>query len=213
MLDPRPPMDCPELLIPPDCFENRHTRIRGFIAAELCQQVTSSTPLIVDVEIELNWTVWKALVLPHSGYDNENDPRLPRGRAPKRLRRSVADGRRSRAHPAVEPWPPSHSQTAQAGIAIHGRSRAQSEKDRGTIPGKTTHRAEDSDESPQGGVNGVCCEAVEFSDSSPASCEKVGCRFHAAPWASNSRKNSLSMQPLPSGGMRLHASQALPLGS
>src|SRR6202451_3472844 len=72
------------------------------------------------VDIELKWTAWKSPVLPYSGYDNENDSGIPRRRASKRLRRSAADGSRSRAHPAAEPWPPSHRETPQAGIAVCG---------------------------------------------------------------------------------------------
>jgi hypothetical protein len=89
-------------------------------AAELCQHSLPPIHLSRTVDIEQNGTVWKSPVLPHSGYDNENDSGIPRRRAPKRLRRSAADGRRSRAHPTAEPWPSSHCKTAQSGIAVCG---------------------------------------------------------------------------------------------
>jgi hypothetical protein len=53
----------------------------------------------------------------------------------------------------IQPLPPSHWETTQAGIANCGENRTQSKKDRGTSPEKATHRAKGGDESPQGSVN------------------------------------------------------------
>ena len=138
-------------LILSDCFEKLHIRISGFASRGTWPDLTSTNLLMPTVDIEQNGTVWKSPVLPHSAYDNENDSGIPRRRAPKRLRRSDANGSRSRAHPTAEPWPSSHCKTAQAGIAICGQSRAQGEK--AFDSEETTHRAKGGDESPQGGVN------------------------------------------------------------
>jgi hypothetical protein len=98
---PCPPLDCTELLSPSVCFEKPRIGI-GTGGAN------THLHLLRSVDIELKWTDWKPQVLPHSGNDNENDSGIPGRRAPKRLRRSAADGRRSRAYPTAAPWPSSH---------------------------------------------------------------------------------------------------------
>jgi len=68
-------------------------------------------------------SLWPSLVF-RTEVSNGRASRLSKS-AHSQLR---MEGRRSRAHPAAEPWPSSHCETAQTGIAIHVWRRTQSEQ-------------------------------------------------------------------------------------
>jgi|ERR1700731_1970324 len=91
-------------------------------------------------------------------HEQSNDSRISRGRTPENCSHSATDGTRSRAHPAAAAWPPSHGETAQAGIATSGQDRKQKEekeKDCCRSSQETTRLGKDGSENPQEGVTGL----------------------------------------------------------